>query len=95
MWHVGIDLHLRTLVVAAVNDAGEVKPNTVRNNCHFMMSKDLLAYLLSLAFPVCSFVSAVFRPIPTPSCMFLLELRAWDSNLYWAASPSIWASSSP
>lgn len=26
MWHVGIDLHLRTLVVAAVNDAGEVKP---------------------------------------------------------------------
>lgn len=26
MWHVGIDLHRRTLVVAAVNDAGEVRP---------------------------------------------------------------------
>lgn len=25
MWHIGIDLHLRTLVVAAVNDAGETR----------------------------------------------------------------------
>lgn len=26
MWHVGIDLHLRTLVIAAVNDSGEERP---------------------------------------------------------------------
>ena len=26
MWHVGIDLHLQTLVIAAVNDAVEVCP---------------------------------------------------------------------
>jgi hypothetical protein len=26
MWHVGIDLHRHTLVVAAVNDAGESRP---------------------------------------------------------------------
>jgi transposase len=26
MWHVGIDLHLKTLVIAAVSDAGEVRP---------------------------------------------------------------------
>ena len=26
MWHVGIDLHLRTVVVAAVNDCGEIRP---------------------------------------------------------------------
>jgi transposase len=31
MWHVGIDLHRETVVIAAVNDAGEViKPVTVR-----------------------------------------------------------------
>ena len=31
MWHVGIDLHRETVVIAAVNDAGEVtKPLTVR-----------------------------------------------------------------
>jgi transposase len=31
MWHVGIDLHRETVVMAAVNDAGEVtKPVTVR-----------------------------------------------------------------
>jgi transposase len=31
MWHIGIDLHRETVVIAAVNDAGEVtKPVTVR-----------------------------------------------------------------
>ena len=31
MWHVGIDLHRETVVIAAVNDAGEViKPVTIR-----------------------------------------------------------------
>ena len=31
MWHVGIDLHRETVVIAAVNDSGEViKPVTVR-----------------------------------------------------------------
>lgn len=32
MWHVGIDLHLQTLVIAAVNDAGEVR-TPVRVEC--------------------------------------------------------------
>jgi transposase len=33
MWHVGIDLHRETVVIAAVNDSGEViKPVTIR--CH-------------------------------------------------------------
>jgi transposase len=32
MWHVGIDLHLRTLVVAAVHDSGELRP-AVRLDC--------------------------------------------------------------
>lgn len=26
MWHLGIDLHRRTVVIAAINDAGEVRP---------------------------------------------------------------------
>ena len=26
MWHIGIDLHRRTVVIAAVNDSGEVRP---------------------------------------------------------------------
>jgi predicted NBD/HSP70 family sugar kinase len=26
MWHIGIDLHRKTLVVAAVHDSGEVRP---------------------------------------------------------------------
>lgn len=31
MWHIGIDLHRETVVIAAINDAGEVtKPVTVR-----------------------------------------------------------------
>ena len=31
MWHVGIDLHRETVVIAAVNDTGEVmKPVTIR-----------------------------------------------------------------
>jgi hypothetical protein len=32
MWHVGIDLHRQTVVVAAVNDAGEVRA-TERIEC--------------------------------------------------------------
>lgn len=32
MWHVGIDLHPRTLVIGAVNDAGEVR-DPVRVDC--------------------------------------------------------------
>ena len=26
MWHIGIDLHRETVVFAAVNDVGEVRP---------------------------------------------------------------------
>ena len=26
MWHVGVDLHRKTVVVAAVHDTGEVRP---------------------------------------------------------------------
>jgi len=26
MWHIGIDLHRHTIMVAAVNDSGEVRP---------------------------------------------------------------------
>ena len=33
MWHVGIDLHRETIVMAAVNDAGEVI-EPVRMSCH-------------------------------------------------------------
>jgi transposase len=32
MWHLGIDLHRHTVVVAAINDAGEVRP-VVRFDC--------------------------------------------------------------
>lgn len=32
MWHLGIDLHRHTLVIAAINDAGEVRP-AVRFDC--------------------------------------------------------------
>ena len=32
MWHVGIDLHRKTVVFAAINDAGEVRP-PVRLDC--------------------------------------------------------------
>jgi transposase len=26
MWHVGVDLHRKTVVIAAVDDSGEVRP---------------------------------------------------------------------
>jgi transposase len=32
MWHLGIDLHRHTVVIAAINDAGEVRP-AVKFNC--------------------------------------------------------------
>jgi hypothetical protein len=32
MWHLGIDLHRHTVVIAAINDGGEVRP-AVKFNC--------------------------------------------------------------
>ena len=41
MWHLGIDLHRHTVVIAAINDTGEVRP-AVRMECR--QSEEILRY---------------------------------------------------
>ena len=40
MWHVGVDLHRKTVVIAAVHDSGEVRPPVRLQNSETERIKD-------------------------------------------------------
>lgn len=81
MWHVGIDLHRRTLVVAAVHDSGEVRPPVHLDNSETQTIRDLFADLK----PFCAVIEAtgtyrwlhdLLAPMGTVLLAHPLRLRA-------------------
>lgn len=81
MWHVGIDLHRKTLMVAAVHDSGEVRP-PVRLEC---FDTEAIVELLEPLRPFRAIVEAtgtyrwlyhLLEPIGTMLLAHPLQLRA-------------------